>query len=97
MIQNGQNILKISYQGRSLLRITPRGPWCPPGRSGLVLAIVGAKNKRPAKWIAGRQAALPQNCLTTEEDSRPVLAWRPRHFGNPKGNGQEEVSIRLDW
>jgi hypothetical protein len=32
--------------------------------------------------IAGRPAALPQNCLTTEDESRIGLSFRPRHFGN---------------
>ncbi len=32
--------------------------------------------------IAGRPAALPQNCLTTEGKSRTALAFRPRHFSN---------------
>src|ERR1051326_4500800 len=32
--------------------------------------------------IAGRPAALPQNCLTTEDESRTTLSLRPRHFGN---------------
>src|SRR5579864_728802 len=32
--------------------------------------------------IARRPAALPQNCLTTEEKSRTTLSFRPRHFGN---------------
>ena len=32
--------------------------------------------------IAGRPAALPQNCLTTEDESRTTLSLRPRHFSN---------------
>jgi hypothetical protein len=43
--------------------------------------ILAKKNKRPTK-IAGRPAALPQNCLTTEGKSRTALSVRPRHFSN---------------
>jgi hypothetical protein len=40
------------------------------------------QNTSVLRRIAGRPAALPQNCLTTEDESRTVLAFRPRHFGN---------------
>ena len=43
--------------------------------------ILGQKTS-VLRRIAGRPAALPQNCLTTEEKSRTALAFRPRHFSN---------------
>jgi hypothetical protein len=47
----------------------------------MVAAFFAQKTSVPRR-IAGRPAALPQNCLTTEEESRTTLSIRPRHFGN---------------
>jgi len=44
--------------------------------------ITFPKKTSVPRRIAGRPAALPQNCLTTEEESRTTLSVRPRHFGN---------------
>jgi len=41
-----------------------------------------AKKTSVPRRIAGRPAALPQNCLTTEDESRTTLSLRPRHFSN---------------
>jgi thioredoxin 1 len=48
----------------------------------LVAAHSFAQKTSVPRRIAGRPAALPQNCLTTEEESRITLSFRPRHFSN---------------
>jgi len=40
------------------------------------------KKQASCDCIAGRQAALPQNCLTTEKESMTASLSRPRHFSN---------------
>jgi hypothetical protein len=44
--------------------------------------MISTQKTSVLRRIAGRPAALPQNCLTTEEESRTTLSLRPRHFGN---------------
>jgi len=48
----------------------------------LLAALFSPQKTSVPRRIAGRPAALPQNCLTTEGKSRTTLSIRPRHFGN---------------
>ena len=48
----------------------------------MVAALFLRKKTSVPRRIAGRPAALPQNCLTTEGKSRTTLSLRPRHFSN---------------
>src|SRR5882762_2039958 len=49
--------------------------------AGLILQQA-YKNQAACDESQDARAALPQNCLTTEDESRVVLAFRPHHFGN---------------
>ena len=52
---------------------------------GSSLAMTSAPKTSVPRRIAGRPAALPQNCLTTEGGSRTTLSLRPHHFSNFTG------------